>query len=295
MKHRFRQSEISAWQRCRRKHHFRYERGLVPVAVGPRRPASSHRDAGSAAHKGIEVLNEGGTLEQAEAAIDEFIDELRSIRNDAPLEDIVLDKEWWEVWRLANSMIRNYVVWIEEGNEVGVKVIATEQSFDVVIPGTDYEVFGQIDALVEDPIAGGLVVRDYKSVQNFSQTPMDVDFQLRTYAWATWRSLGIVPVQAEHLMMKRVLGTGRAKPPFFERFPIHITEQILQTHEKHLIGRCAEIYAHRDLPAHSPLMWPNPTKDCSWDCDYRDVCPMVDDGSDYEDVLQSSFGSIDES
>lgn len=36
-------------------------------------------------------------------------------------------------------------------------------------------------------------------------------------------------------------------------------------------------------------MYPNPTRDCSWECSFRTACIMMDDGSDYEDVLNASF------
>jgi hypothetical protein len=35
-----------------------------------------------------------------------------------------------------------------------------------------------------------------------------------------------------------------------------------------------------DLP-----LYPNPTRDCSWDCDFLSTCIMMDDGSDWEDNL----------
>ena len=34
-------------------------------------------------------------------------------------------------------------------------------------------------------------------------------------------------------------------------------------------------------------LYPNPTGDCSWDCDPRDVCLMMDDGSDWEPTLEA--------
>lgn len=36
-------------------------------------------------------------------------------------------------------------------------------------------------------------------------------------------------------------------------------------------------------------LYPNPTRDCSWDCPYKDACIGMDDGSDYQFFLDSSF------
>lgn len=291
---RFRQSEITAFQRCRRKWHFRYDLGIVPAPAGPRRPLSSHRDTGTTVHRGVEVYNDTGDIEQAVAAVYEKVDELRSIRLEGDLPELDTDSEWFEVARLSEAMTRNYAEWIAEGNEVGVVFHDTEKEWDVTIPGTDYTVWGTIDAILFDPAIQGDVVRDYKSVTSFSQTPQEVDFQLRTYAWAWWRITGNIPKRSEHLMMKRNLGGPRAKRPLFERFPVPITERALQAHEQHLMVRCAEIDEHRGLLAGDAHLFPNPTKDCSWDCDYREICPMVDDGSDWESVVEFEFVSTDD-
>lgn len=39
-----------------------------------------------------------------------------------------------------------------------------------------------------------------------------------------------------------------------------------------------------DLP-----LYPNPTKECSWDCPFKEPCLAMDDGSDYEFMLTSEF------
>jgi hypothetical protein len=39
-----------------------------------------------------------------------------------------------------------------------------------------------------------------------------------------------------------------------------------------------------DLP-----LYPNPTRDCNWDCPFKDACSAMDDGSDYQYMLESEF------
>lgn len=36
-------------------------------------------------------------------------------------------------------------------------------------------------------------------------------------------------------------------------------------------------------------IYPNPTRDCSWDCDFRSVCLAMDDGSDWEQMLLDGY------
>lgn len=290
----FRQSEITTWQECRRKHHFAYTIGASPIGEGLIQPAKSGRDAGTLAHRGVEVINKGGSLPEAHTAITDKVDELRAVRNPDPLLPLTKedDKAWWEVDRLAKAMVSNYVEWMSQGNEIGVRVVEAEHAWEVEVPDTIFTVYGTTDAIVFDQMVDGIIVRDYKSVTTFAQTPEQVDFQLRTYAWAYWQETGVVPKRAEHLMMKRVLGTGNAKAPFFERYPIPIDEDILRRHGDQLEYRVTEM--GKTLRAAGgdpefPGLFPNPTRDCSWKCQYREVCPMVDDGSDYESMIEFNF------
>lgn len=294
-----RQSEISSFSDCRRKWWFAYEQGIVPVSIGRRMPASSHRDSGSAAHKGVEIINKGGTLVEALDAVGVFIDEVRSIRlpegDELPELTKEDDKAWWEVDRLARAMTTNYAEW-SRLNEGDIEFLATELQWEVPLTITlsDYAehqeevmLFGQIDAALHDPLVG-LVIRDNKSVQSFGQTPQDVDFQLRTYAWAWWNLTGDVPDRAEHLMMKRVLGL-KTKGPLFERVAIPINKRILRAHEGHLRARVEGLTEVRDLKVTNEALFPNPGMDCSWKCEFKDLCSMVDDGSDVQAVVEEHF------
>jgi hypothetical protein len=48
----------------------------------------------------------------------------------------------------------------------------------------------------------------------------------------------------------------------------------------------AEVLEMLDL---SLIMYPNPTKDCSWDCPFKVPCLLMDDGSDYEYMIESEY------
>jgi hypothetical protein len=44
---------------------------------------------------------------------------------------------------------------------------------------------------------------------------------------------------------------------------------------------------------HHDVVPPNPTKDCTWDCDFVSICTMFDDGSRVEDAVTSLYHQID--
>lgn len=37
------------------------------------------------------------------------------------------------------------------------------------------------------------------------------------------------------------------------------------------------------------VMYPNPTRDCAWDCDFRSVCLMMDEGDDWEEYIEQNY------
>ncbi len=41
--------------------------------------------------------------------------------------------------------------------------------------------------------------------------------------------------------------------------------------------------------SHHLVVYPRPSRDCHWKCEFYHVCSMLDDGSRAEDMLQSLF------
>jgi hypothetical protein len=49
------------------------------------------------------------------------------------------------------------------------------------------------------------------------------------------------------------------------------------------------LYELSDMTNSDLFIYPNPTKDCSWDCPFRSACIAKDDGSDFEFILNNEF------
>ncbi len=291
MTERIRNSEFNRFQRCRRAHHFGYTLNLAPSPGTHRRmPLSGQRDAGSAAHAGIQVVHEQGSLNAALAAVTSWVDETRSIRLEGELPELSKadDPEWWKVDRLARAMVEGYVEWLADtGFDAGFTTLCVEEEFEFVLPN-GVVVFGTWDLVGHDSVRGGHVVDDCKTLATF-ETIHPRNQQLLTYCLAWWRLTGEVPVGAGHRQLRRVLRSGNAKPPFYDYSPLHINERILAAHEKQLMARSVDIITARAYDVDSHNLYPNPTRDCSWDCDFKSVCPMVDDGDDVEEAISRLF------
>jgi hypothetical protein len=289
-----RQSAIRNFAECRREHHFQYTRNQVPVYVGRRMPSKSGtRETGTAVHKGIEVLDNGYTLSDALSAVTAIVDEMRSTRLTGELPELskVDDPKWWDVERYAYAMTTTYRNWVEAGQDTpGSRVLVTEWAWEVPLYD-DVHVHGTIDNVHYDPKLGGEIIRDVKSVSNFSQIPRNVDFQLLTYAWAYWRSTGTVPKKAEHLMVKRVLSTKDMTTIMPHRIPVNL--RILEAHEEVLKVRVKEMLAAEGSDPTDPVLYPNPGRECSWRCSYKELCDMVQADEDWEDMLEFNYTEKD--
>lgn len=289
-----RPSELIRWQRCRRSWYFAYHLGIEPrwEGEGIATPRSGERDTGSIFHAGVAAYYRGE--DPATAARDELLRiALRNVPEDKRSPGAVLSHpEWQKVFRLAERMLEGYVEWLEtEGIDVGRRLLHREWEWEVELPGLTTTLHGTADMVMFDDVVGAPVILDDKTVQSFTQVPEQVDFQLRTYAWAWWRLHGQVPYAVGHRMSRKVLRTASAQPPFYQETLLHMNEGILRAHETHLMARLLDIPRTEGatLFATDPRLFPHPTRDCSWDCDYRSICPMVDDGDDWESVVALSF------
>jgi len=278
-------SEIRKFQRCRRSWYLQYRAGEHGLGYTVKREDETHessgRSLGTLTHQLIEAGEHG------------WKDTFAAVR----AEEGDPNPERAKDFAFAERMVSGYFEWAAtEGLDVGIETVGQELKLAYEI-SPEVTVTGTLDHLYFDPLLNAHVVRDYKTVKTLTQTPHQADFQLRTYALLANLCLPDVNVRAgEHVQIRKVKRTGStAKPPFYGRARIAIDADELQTHVRHLQVMLSEM-AHviyeaeaqaRDLQCAD--LYPNPTRDCSWDCDFRGICAMVDDASDHEFALEIGY------
>lgn len=272
-----RQSELRKFVRCRRAWWWQYVEGLRPVRTGP---DGSGRGLGSLVHTALEAYyrNEDDWLAAMKATIPEGE-----------------EHEWADSYNLATIMVEGYVDWAQQtGVDAGLTVLDVELPWELEISGVTLT--GTLDLAALHHDYNGPVILDHKTVQNLGgQLPPQNDFQLLTYALAYWHTTDRLPVAVGHNMLRKVQRTGRAKPPFYDRHFNHCNQQMLEKHARHLamlVDESEEIKAIVGAfggGVEHEVLYPNPTRDCTWDCDFRDVCPLVDDGSDYAHIIDTAY------
>lgn len=285
MKRIIRYSEIRAFQRCRRKWLNGYVLGLrLPEFDGEYEPKIK-RDAGTLVHADLE----------------------RYYNGDSPVPGVWLKTqdptggtfaaEWSKVFDLAQIMLDGYAQWLlEEGFDQGERTHGTEVEVDVpmgAMLGDEVVLRVHIDRIVEDLDFGGFIIEDTKTVDSIDKdSSFDIDWQLRTYVLAARDILGLNVIAARHNMLRRVKRTARATPPFYARTSVILSDEILASHERALRGVLTDIIqTYHDLENGGVdyVAYPNPTKDCSWDCDFLPICAMHDDGSDLSGVRETLY------
>jgi hypothetical protein len=214
-------------------------------------------------------------------------------------------KDWDDVYLTVARMFETYPEWLEQtGADAGEHTLilpdgepAIERRF-IASAGTYHgvEVFihGEPDRLVVDEATGLIICDDIKTVQSLGRPPMlGIDFQNQTYGFLL-ESNGIPAQRFRHTQAKKNKRTATAKPPFFERHSVGYTAAQKRTYLQHLGGMLSDIVsnmltAQTSTDAHHSVLYPNPTNDCSWDCDFVSVCHMMDQGDDWRGYLLDNY------
>ena len=84
--------------------------------------------------------------------------------------------------------------------------------------------------------------------------------------------------------------SARQPKPLFHRFPLEFTTGELASINKRIRG---EAYEMAMVRAGKLPIYKNPTKDCSWDCPFKEACEIHEMGGDWKSVLELEFTTWD--
>ena len=94
-------------------------------------------------------------------------------------------------------------------------------------------------------------------------------------------------------MIRRVKRTKTAKPPFFQRIEIRHNTYEIQSFYHRLWGTIdTMLQVERALDngeSHFIRAYPTPAADCHWSCDHYLTCPLFDDGSRVEAMIERYY------
>lgn len=306
---RFSNSELRTFKRCRRQWWLAYHRQLGL----PNRGRTGAAPLGTRIHRCLAVH-----YVPPEQTPGDIFDELeRTIAEDLAYigDDEVARAELMKERDLAHAMLEGYLEWLAEtGADADIEVAAAESPLEVDPQfGEGLEtvrLIGKLDVRVKRHFRDDVtrMFMDHKTVGDLSSPTkmLQFDEQMLHYHLLEFLDLRANPDQipdtdpnavrtdgALYNMLRKVKRTPRANPPFYGRVEVHHNIDTLRSYWARVRGEIAEIIAvtaRLDAGA-DPLevVWPMPTRDCSWQCDYYHVCTMLDDGSRAEDMLATTF------
>ena len=301
----FSNSELRAWKRCRRKWWLTYFRHLTP-----RREGVGPLSIGNMVHWPLECYY--GTPDRNPETFDwetPLAEHVEARLADPELPDH-LHVDMLEDYELVKIMLRGYFEWlVEEGADSEIIPLAPEREIEAFIDridGTDVWLMGKLDVEAELKSDGRRVFIDHKSVANLTDLPKTghLDEQQRNYGLlqrleaSALRVAGLpapdkLATGGVWNMLRKVKRSARAKPPFYGRAGVSHNDETYRNFYLRVWGEARDILATTaNLAAggnHQVEAYPNPTRDCSWDCPFFTICPMFDDGSDVEAVIGMEF------
>lgn len=313
-----RTSERVAFKRCPQRWWWSYREGLRPIGQ-PSNPLWF----GTGWHLALALWYKPGKkrgVDPRETWKKYCEDEIRFVKSNATTweGDKAETKvaEYTEATELGLGMFDGYLE--RFGNDDSWDVLAPEQTFQVLIPDPAnpkqalIEYDGTFDGAYIDEDDGRLKLMEHKTAAAISTKHLSLDDQAGSY-WAiatnVLRHQGLIrpkqtlagitynfarkakpdprPMNADGLYLNKDGSVSKTQgSPRFVREFITRTAQERRTQIQRIQNEALAMEAFRegDLP-----LYKNPTKDCSWDCDFFDMCELQESSSDWEDFRDAMF------
>jgi hypothetical protein len=140
---------------------------------------------------------------------------------------------------------------------------------------------GKLDQLWRRDIDGALMFRDFKTAQDMRAGPaslprdeqmMFYNMLMRLQRLEQGESPENLPRGGMYTMLKKVLRSARAQPPFYDQHEIMFNDRALRSMYLRTHRRVQQMLESRQALAdgqpHQYVVPPRPSKDCSWKCPF---------------------------
>lgn len=295
--------EMQTYKRCKRKWYLSYYRRLAPEFELPMGTAS----IGTRVHKALAAWYSGGDPWRV---FDESVkvDEEKLLEIITPDDDRTQTKFAQEV-DLARAIVDGYFEWVnQERMDSNLEVIGAETVVDLdpkfPAPLDHVRLKAKLDVKLLRTTDNARLFMDHKTVGDFSspQKTLQLDEQMLTYALIDYmNALADEDPEARadgalYNMMRRVKRTPTANPPFYQRVEVRHNINALRSYWMRVQGTIQNMEDTSILldagKDHRVVAYPTPNKNCAWDCEFRDVCYMMDDGSRAEAYLEDHYVAV---
>lgn len=287
-------SEIQTFKDCRRRWWLTYYRRMRPKVEN----FTGALALGSRIHEALDRHYSTGQ-DLLEAHADLVKEDLKKLTDDYR-DTSGLESEA----DLGRIMLEGYLEWVEqEGIDAELEMISTEEILERPMMDGKVILQGKIDMRVRRKIDGARMIRDFKTVGgSFADfgSMSHMNEQVKTYMLldeVQSAEDGNRTDGAIFTMLRKVKRGAYAKPPFYDQIEVRHNRFTLRAFLEQLEGTLADMLRVRDAldegGSHYANVYPTPSKDCKWKCQFFAICPLFDDGSAAEAALSDSFESSD--
>jgi hypothetical protein len=182
-----------------------------------------------------------------------------------------------------------------EGLDAGMELISAEQHVELYLENLNAVIHGYLDQIWSRDHDGATLFRDWKTAKDFSaEKYLPNDEQTKIYQMILKVLRDERVDGAQYMILKKSQRTARAQPPFYKMIEARHNTDELRAMWHQMTGVLEEMITIRqklmtkEVP-HQRLVYPNYTKDCSWDCPFAEYCSMFDDGSNVEGLIKEHF------
>jgi len=283
-------SEIQCFKRCRRKWWLAYYRKLRPAEER----ATGALKLGTNVHAALEAYYSPAPSDPVQVIRDIY----NASRDAADPENSYLVENLNKEASLALAMIEGYVDWLQDtGVDDDFEVVSVEEELAVDFEVLPVTLIGKLDTRIRRKSDGRLLSMDHKTCASFDSITKVLEINEQPMMYQLLERMtqpeDQYVVGGVYNMLRKVKRTANAKPPFYMRETIHHNDTELRSFWKRLYGTLSQmIDAEKRLndgEEHYSVAYPTPNGNCAWDCEFRSVCPLFDDGSHAEGLIESAY------
>lgn len=305
-------SEIQTFLRCKRKWYLSYFLGY-----GPKETAfTGALSFGSRIHECLERRSVNGEdpLEVWDELSTDIKNRLVEREEQDGYEDEKLRKDIRKEYELGRAMLEGFLEWSEEtGFDENYDLIAAETVVEAPSGVEGMSLRGKLDEKIRRRSDGALMMRDWKTANasNFENARRTYSMaeQPRFYdliAWLNAQAEAAKTGEAPELtrggvftIMKKVLRTGKAQPPFYDNVEVRHNRLSRESMWHRTNRRLQEIKDAREAMSGGGdqryHVYPVPTPDCAWSCPFTAVCLRMDDSppETWQAMLDNNYDRYD--
>jgi hypothetical protein len=272
------------------------------ITLPPKRPGALGE--GSLTHEGLEVLTNGGTLDEAKLrirskaweAVEPIPEEFRG--------------EWIAAADNAQNYITGYVEWLEStGSDQRYVIHAAEEEISmplIEIADRDtgeivtWVLRGKLDRRMFDRFTERHLFMDYKTTARFEDI---LEAAYRNEQFPTYELLMRHKYPEERCgsgvwrMLRKVKRAKDGDGDFFMDYQASYNDDVVEAMRRRYMIMAGEMHNLEQFilrtEGETMLAYPSPDFRCSWDCPYKHECPMFDDGSRVREALRDQYVEFD--